>query len=70
MNMPVIISYILFFTSSLLTVVAYSVVPLAKESIFEATGYIWVSVLGVFFLGEKIIGMLAIVVGIIIFNLG
>ena len=73
LNIPVIIAYALFFMSSLLTVLAYPQVPLALGPVLETTGYIWVSVLGVLFLKEKIgrrkiIGMIIIVIGIIIFN--
>ena len=75
LNAPVIIAYVLFFASSLLTVLAYKEVPLSMGPILEATGYIWVSVLGTIFLKEKlgkdkIIGMAIIIAGIIIFNIG
>lgn len=75
LNLPVIIAYALFFSSSLLTVLAYKEVPLSMGPILEATGYIWVSVLGMMFLKEKlgkdkIIGMAMIVLGIIVFNMG
>ncbi len=73
LNIPVIMAYALFFMSSLLTVLAYTQVPLALGPVLETTGYIWVSVLGVLFLKEKIgrrkiIGMIVIIIGIIIFN--
>lgn len=74
LNVSVIIAYILFFMSSLLTVFAYRMVPLSMGSILEATGYIWVSVLGTVFLKEKlgkekIVGMAMIILGIIVFNI-
>lgn len=74
LNLPVITAYGLFFGSSLLTVLAYKGVPLSLGPILEATGYIWVAVLGFLFLKEKIskkkiIGMAIIVAGIIVFNL-
>lgn len=74
MNVSVITAYILFLVSTLLTVVAYKYVNLSMGPIFEATGYIWVSVMGMVFLGErmnrkKFSGLLMIVGGIIIFNL-
>lgn len=74
LNPSVIIAYGLFFTSSLLTVLAYKGVPLSMGPILEATGYIWVSILGMFFLKEhikpkKAIGLLVIIIGILIFNI-
>lgn len=75
LNLPVIIAYAMFFASSLLTILAYKAVPLSMGPILEATGYIWVSILGLVFLKEKIrkekiLGMAIIVFGIIVFNLG
>ena len=74
MNFPVIFAYGLFFMSSLLTVFAYKYVPLSMGPILEATGYIWVSVLGYLILkekmsGKKVLGLLIIIAGIIVFNL-
>lgn len=74
LNFKVIFAYGLFFLSSLLTVLAYKNVPLSMGPILEATGYIYVSVLGFFLLKEKIgikkgVGMGIIVIGIIIFNI-
>lgn len=75
LNAPVIIAYGLFFLSSLLTVLAYKYVPLSLGPILEATGYGWVALLGYIFLKEKIsikkiIGILLILLGIFIFNIG
>ena len=74
LNLPVITAYGLFFGSSLLTVLAYKGVPLSLGPILEATGYIWVAVLGTLFLKEKIskqkmLGMAIIIAGIILFNI-
>lgn len=74
LNVFVIVSYIMFFLASLMIVTAYSKVPLSMGPILEATGYIWVSVLGVMILKEhinkkKLLGMLLIILGIIAFNL-
>ncbi len=75
LNAKVIIAYIIFFTSSLLTVLAYKKVPLSMGPILEATGYIWVSVLGYFILKEhigkkKFAGLALIVIGVIVFSMG
>lgn len=75
LNVPVISAYALFFMSSLLTVLAYKKIPLSLGPILETSGYIWVAILGAIFLKEKlnkkkILGMVIIVLGIVIFNLG
>lgn len=74
LNPKVIIAYGMFFLSSLLTVFAYKFVPLSMGPILEASGYVFVSVMGYFILKEqigcrKIIGLVVIVLGIVIFNL-
>ena len=74
LNPKVIIAYGIFFLSSLITVVAYKGVPLSLGPILEASGYIFISILGYFVLHEKIgkrktIGLLTILCGIVIFNL-
>jgi small multidrug resistance pump len=72
LNPLVIISYVLFFLSTFLTVYALKVVPLSLQPIIESTGYIFVTVLSYIFLKEKlskrkIIGMIVIIIGIIVF---
>ena len=74
LNIPVMLAYCLFFGSSLLTVLAYKYVPLSLGPILEATGYVWVAILGFIFLKErlnkkKILGMIIIITGIIVFNI-
>lgn len=75
LNPKVIIAYGLFFASTLITVVAYKFVPLSLGPVLEATGYIFVSVLGYLILKEKIskqklAGMAIIIAGILVFNMG
>ena len=74
LNFRVIFAYGLFFLSSLLTVYAYKFVPLSLGPVLEASGYIFVSVMGYFSLKEKIgrkklLGLIVIIAGIVIFNL-
>ena len=74
LNLKVIGAYGLFFASSLITVFAYKYVPLSMGPILEASGYIFVSVLGYLVLKEKvgrrkIIGLIIILLGIAIFNI-
>ncbi len=75
LNPRVISAYALFFLSTVVTVIAYKYVPLSSGPILESAGYIFVAVLGYFFLHEKLskkklIGMGLILVGIALFSLG
>ena len=74
MNPLVIGAYGMFFCSVILTMLALRYVPLSMSPILESTGYIFVSVMGYFFLKErftrrKLLGFALILVGVIIFNL-
>ncbi len=73
LNPKVIIAYVLFFGATLITVLAYQYVPLSLGPVLESTGYIFVTLLGCFVLKEKIgkqklVGMLVIIAGILLFN--
>lgn len=73
LNLQVIAAYVLFFISTIITVVAYRYVPLSYGPILESTGYIFIAVLGRVILGEKIgkkrvFGMMIIVLGIILIS--
>ncbi len=75
LNPMVIGAYIFFFGASLCSVMGYKVVPLSIGPILEASGYIWVAILGKIFLKEKIspkkaIGLIIIIAGIVIAALG
>ena len=48
-----ITAYGLFFLSTVLTMIALKRVPLSMSPILESTGYIYISVMGYFFLKEK-----------------
>lgn len=72
-NVKVIFAYVMFFASSLLTIFAYKYVPLSLGPILESSGYIFVAVLGYFFLKEKIgkrkfAGLICILVGIFVYS--
>ena len=72
LNPLVIGAYGMFFCSVILTMLALKYVPLSM-SILESTGYIFVSVMGYFFLKEKftkrkLAGFALILAGVIIFN--
>lgn len=74
LNPLVIGAYAMFFGSVILTMLALRYVPLSMSPILESTGYIYVSVLGYFFLKErfsrrKIAGICLILAGIAVFSI-
>ena len=74
LNPLVIGAYAMFFASVVLTMLALKTVPLSMSPILESTGYIFVSLLGYFFLKErfskrKILGVGLILAGVILFSL-
>lgn len=74
LNSRVILAYTLFLISSFITVIAYKYIPLSMGAILESSGYIFVTVLGVVFLQEKVgkrrlLGLFIIMVGIFVFYL-
>lgn len=75
LNPMVMGAYIVFFGASLCSVIGYKMVPLSIGPILEATGYIWVAILGKMFLGEHIskrkgLGLIVIIAGIVIASFG
>ncbi len=69
LNVRVISAYTIFLLSSFLTMYAYKYVPLSLGPMLEACGYIFVTVLGVCILKEKVgkrklAGMALIMAGI------
>ena len=74
LNPLVIFAYILFVGTTLLSILAYRVVPLSTGPILEATGYLYVTFFGVVIFHEKInfrkmIGLGFIIMGITIYAL-
>ncbi len=74
LNPYVIISYTMFFSATLCTVLALRYIPLSFGTIFESLGYVFVSILSVIVLKEragkrKILGMSLIILGILIYSL-
>ena len=73
-NPLVIFAYGMFFGSVILTMLSLKNIPLSMQPILESAGYIFVTVMGYFFLGEKIgkrkfAGIGLIMLGILIFSL-
>lgn len=75
LNPLVIVAYIMFFCSMMITMYCYRFVDVSAGPILESAGYIFVAVLGYIFLKErftrkKIIGMAVIIAGIALFSFG
>ncbi len=71
LNVRVISAYVIFFLATLLTVYCYKVVPLSVGAMLEASGYVFVTVLGKLILKEniskrKLIGMALVILGVVI----
>lgn len=74
MNLHVIVSYGLFFISTVLTIIALREIELKNVQIVSSIGYIYILVLGKLFLREditknKVLGNIIIIAGVVIFNL-
>ena len=69
MNPLVIIAYGIFFGATLMTVLAYKVVPLSMGPILEATSYIYVTIFGVTIFKERINKKKLVALGLIILGI-
>lgn len=74
LNPLVIIAYVLFFGTTLISMYALKVVPLSMSPILEASGYIFVAILSFILLKEKmtkkqLLGMALILIGIVVYSL-
>lgn len=74
LNPLVVFAYILFFGTTLLSIIAYRGIPLSTGPILEATSYIYVTVFGVTIFKEKlnrkkILALLLILCGIVVYAL-
>ena len=73
LNVFVISAYALFFLSTILTMLSLRYVPLSMQPILESVSYIYISVMGYFFLKErfnrrKILGIVLIILGIVVYS--
>ena len=66
LNPLVILAYILFFGTTLLSIVAYKGIPLSLGPILEATSYIYVTAFGVLIFKEKMNSRKWIALGLIV----
>lgn len=74
LNWRVIVAYMLFFATTLLVIIAFRGVELKNGPILQSLGYVFVLVLERLFLkqkltGRKIVGILLIVAGTVVFTL-
>ena len=74
LNPFVIVGYLLFFGCTLLSMFSLKVVPLSMAPVVESLGYVFVAVLGFFFLKEKFtkkqwIGTALIILGFAVYSL-
>lgn len=70
LNPRVVIAYVIFFLATLITVYCYKVIPLSLGAMLEASGYVFVTVLGYLILKEKVskqklLGMALIIIGVV-----
>lgn len=75
LNPLVIFAYVLFVVSTLLSTLAYKVIPLSMGPILDATGYIYVTAFGVLIFHErlnrkKVLALALIICGIVIYSFG
>ena len=75
LNPLVIVAYIMFFCSMMITMYCYRYVDVSAGPIFESAGYVFGGILGFIFLKEKFtikktIGMVLILLGIVVFSFG
>ena len=74
LNFKTIFAYGIFFGATLCTVFAYKYVPLSMGPILGTTEYVFVAILSYYLLKEKIskkklIGLITIILGVLIFSL-
>lgn len=65
-NPLVAIAYAILVATTLMTIVAYKVIPVSLGSVLEATSYFYVTIFGVLFFKEKITPLKAIAIGLIV----
>lgn len=75
LNPLVVFAYALFVVSTLLSTLAYKVIPLSMGPILDATGYVYVTAFGVLIFHErlnrrKVLALALILGGILIYSLG
>lgn len=75
LNFPVIFAYTLFVLTTFMCIFAYRVVPLSFGPVLESTSYLYVTVFGALFFGEKVtkkkvIALAFILTGVVVYSFG
>ena len=65
-NPRVITAYSMFVLATVMTIIAFKKIPLSWGTLLDSTGYIFVTVFGLIFFGEKLTPKKALALGIII----
>lgn len=73
-NPHVITAYSLFIIATFMTVIAFKEIPLSWGTLLDSTGYIFITIFGLIFFGEKltpkrVLALGLIVAGIIIYSI-
>lgn len=71
LNVKVIVAYIIFFAATFISIYSYKGITLSFGAMLDATGYVFVTILGRLILKEnvskrKIFGIVLVVIGVII----
>ena len=74
LNPWVITAYALFVASTLISTLAYKVIPLSMGPLIDATGYFYVTAFGIFIFKErlnpcKVLALVLILSGIVVFSI-
>lgn len=74
LNFKTIFAYFIFFSATLFSVVSYKGIPLSLGVVLGTTEYIFITVLSIIFLKEKIspqklLGLILVIIGILIYSL-
>lgn len=74
LNPLVIFSYTIFFISTFLSILAYKEIPLSMGPVLESTSYIYITIFGAKFFGDKVtrskvIAIVLILLGIFIYSI-
>jgi len=74
LNWRVVLAYSLFFFASIVNMYILRHIPLSLAPVLETSGYVFIAVLGWFFLGDRInktqlFGLILIIIGIIVFSI-
>ncbi len=74
LNLPVIVSYAIFFLCTLISMYGLKVVPLSMSPLLDSTGYIFVTLLSFLFFREipdkkQLLGLTLILAGIAVYAL-